>query len=410
MSEKTKQAEPEVQQEGDFKVKKKPKKLSSKIENTTKVDFKKQEEEAIEEKNKKTQDAIQRETASSMQSTGEESEESGKETKVEMSHEEEEEKVDKNVIEQNVVIEEVEEDKQDTEQTEEKTAEKVVEEIKEENEENPKLELPENVEKLVNFMKETGGTLEDYVNLNKDYSNLNNEDLLVEYYLQTKPHLNHEEINFLLDDQFAWDEEVDEERAIRKKKLALKEEIAKAKNFLESSKDKYYEELKLKPSISNEQQKAMDFFNRYNKEQEARKQDHEQFKNITNKFFSNEFKGFDFNIGEKKFKYKINNASDIANSQSDLNNFIGKFLDKNGKINDLEGYHKALYAARNADSLAKHFYEQGKTDAIKDVTAKSKNITNEVRSAPSGDIYINGMKVKAISGVDSSKLKIKTKK
>tara|TARA_R100000700_G_C3167753_1_gene142661 strand:+ start:529 stop:1761 length:1233 start_codon:yes stop_codon:yes gene_type:complete len=410
MSEKTKQAEPEVQQEGDFKVKKKPKKLSSKIENTTKVDFKKQEEEAIEEKNKKTQDAIQRETASSMQSTGEESEESGKETKVEMSHEEEEEEVDKNVIEQNVVIEEVEEDKQDTEQTEEKTAEKVVEEIKEENEENPKLELPENVEKLVNFMKETGGTLEDYVNLNKDYSNLNNEDLLVEYYLQTKPHLNHEEINFLLDDQFAWDEEVDEERAIRKKKLALKEEIAKAKNFLESSKDKYYEELKLKPSISNEQQKAMDFFNRYNKEQEARKQDHEQFKNITNKFFSNEFKGFDFNIGEKKFKYKINNASDIANSQSDLNNFIGKFLDKNGKINDLEGYHKALYAARNADSLAKHFYEQGKTDAIKDVTAKSKNITNEVRSAPSGDIYINGMKVKAISGVDSSKLKIKTKK
>ena len=259
-------------------------------------------------------------------------------------------------------------------------------------------------------MKETGGTLEDYVKLNKDYTNLHNEDLLVEYYLQTKPHLNHEEINFLLDDQFAWDEEVDEERAVKKKKLALKEEIAKAKNFLESSKKKYYDEIKLRPGVTQEQQKAMDFFNRHNKEQEARKQDHEKFKNITNKFFSDDFKGFDFNLGEKKFKYKINNSSDVANSQSDLNNFIGKFLDKNGQINDLEGYHKALYAARNADSIAKHFYEQGKTDAIKNVTAKSKNITNEVRSSPTGDIYLNGLKVKAISGVDSSRLKIKSKK
>ena len=306
-------------------------------------------------------------------------------------------------VEPEVTIEEITE--QDT-----KATQKVVEQVKEEIKENPQLELPENIEKLVSFMKDTGGTVEDYVKLNKDYTEFSNEDLLVEYYTQTKPHLNNEEINFLLDDQFAWDEEVDEERMIKKKKLALKEEIAKAKTLLENNKQKYYDEIKLRPGVTQEQQKAMDFFNRFNKEQEARTQEHEHFKTNTNKFFTDDFKGFDFKLSEKEFRYKVNNPHDVANAQSDLNNFIGKFLDKNGKINDMQGYHKALYAARNADTLASHFYEQGKTDAIKNMTAKSKNITNEVRASASGDIFINGLKVRAISGVDSSRLKVKTKK
>jgi len=406
-----------VQQEGDFKIKKKPKKLNSTKENTTKVDFKKQEEEALEDKNQKTQDAISKsetrivdeekpttpvekveEEVRELPKSEDVKEKVDKEDKKE---EEKEVKTEENKTEEEVtIIEEVVKEEEETTQ--------VVEKIKEEIKENPQLDLPENVEKLVDFMKETGGTLEDYVSLNKDYSNLNNEDLLVQYYLQTKPHLDAEEINFLLDDQFAWDEDVDEERSIKKKKLALKEEVAKAQNFLESSKEKYYKEIKLRPGTTQEQQKAMDFFNRYNTEQEARKQNHEKFKNITNKFFSDEFKGFDFKVGEKQFKYKVNNTSDIANSQSDLNNFIGKFLDKNGQINDLEGYHKAIYSAKNADTIAKHFYEQGKTDAIKDVTAKSKNIVDDVRPSNTGDLYIGGLKVKAVSGVDSSKLKIKT--
>jgi uncharacterized protein (DUF2164 family) len=190
----------------------------------------------------------------------------------------------------------------------------------------------------------------------------------------------------------------------------MKEEIAKAKSFLEETKSKYYEEIKLRPGVTQEQQKAMDFFNRYNKEQDAVKQRHHDFKNRTNEYFTNDFKGFDFKVSDKKFRYGINNPDNVAETQSDLNNFVKKFLDEKGNIHDVHGYHKAIYAARNADTLAEHFYEQGKADAVKDISAKSKNITNEVRQTPQGDVFINGLKVKAISGVDSSKLKFKKRK
>ncbi len=273
----------------------------------------------------------------------------------------------------------------------------------------PQMELPENVEKLVAFMKETGGNMTDYMRLNADYSTVDNDVLLEEYYAQTKPHLDYEEIKFIMDDKFKWDEEYDEERDIRKKKLALKEEVAEAKGYLEGLKSKYYEELKLRPSVTNDQKKATDFFNRYNEEQEVVKQRHEQFKNSTKDYFTNDFKGFDFNLGEKRFRYGVNNPSDVATNQSDLNDFVKKFLDEKGNISDYKGYHKAIYAARNADTIAKHFYDQGKSDAIKDITAKSKNINNEPRGTSSGDIFVNGLKVKAINGVDSSKLKFKRK-
>jgi hypothetical protein len=298
-----------------------------------------------------------------------------------------------------------------TEITEEvKEEEKVIEEIQEEIKENPKLELPENVEKLVDFMKDTGGTVEDYVRLNADYSNISEEALLNEYYKKTRPHLDPDEVKFLMEDKFVFDEDLDEDRDIRKKKLAKKEEIAKAKHFLEETKKKYYDEIKLRPGATQEQQKAMDFFNRYNKEQGVIKKHHEDFKQNTEKYFNNEFEGFDFNIGEKRFRYSVNNANDVAENQSKLSNFTKKFLNKDGSVRDLKGYHKALYTADNADSIANHFYEQGKADAIKDITAKSKNISNEARTSPSGDIFIHGLKVKAINGVDSSKLKIQKRK
>ena len=213
-----------------------------------------------------------------------------------------------------------------------------------------------------------------------------------------------------MEDNFLYDEEVDEERDIRKKKLAYKEEIAKAKNFLEGLKSKYYEEIKLRPGTTQEQQKAMDFFNRYNEEQQMVQEQHSRFKSKTKNFFNQEFKGFDFNVGEKKFRYGVNNTDEVANNQSDLTNLIGKFLDNKGEVKDYNGYHKAIYAAQNADTIANHFYEQGKADAVKDMMAKSKNISNEPRTTSTGDVFINGLKVKAINGVDSSKLKSKIKK
>ena len=403
--------EENVKEEGTFKVKKKPsmKKLHKKDE-VIKLDLSKtKKDEPIKvDLSKEKENAVSGETTTSVQDKGETSKESGKDSKVEMSHKEEpkqEETGKKEEVVEAATIKEIKEEEFEPIGETTPAIEPVVEEPKS----VPQMELPENVEKLVAFMKETGGDMTDYMKLNADYSTVDDNILLQEYYAQTKPHLNNEEIKFIMEDKFKWDEEYDEERDIKKKKLALKEEVAEAKGYLEGLKSKYYEELKLRPSVTNEQKKATDFFNRYNEEQEIVKQRHDTFKNSTKDYFTNDFKGFDFDLGEKKFRYGVSNPNDVATNQSDLNDFVKKFLDKKGNISDYKGYHKAIYAARNADTIAKHFYDQGKSDAIKDITAKSKNINNEPRSTASGDVYINGLKVKAINGVDSSKLKFKKK-
>ena len=270
--------------------------------------------------------------------------------------------------------------------------------------------LPENIEKLVSFMEDTGGSIEDYTRLNADYSNVDENTLLREYYKKTKPHLDEEEIGFIMEDNFDYDEDLDETRDVRKKKLAKKEEIAKAKNFLEETKKKYYDEIKLRPGVTQDQQKAMDFFNRYNKQQEVIEQQHAQFKESTKKLFSDNFEGFDIKVGDKQYKYNIQNRDKVAENQSNINNLVGKFLDSDGNISDPKGYHKAMYAADNVDKIASHFYEQGKADAVKEVVNKSKNLSESQARSTQGDVFINGMKVKAISGADATKLKIKTRK
>ena len=270
--------------------------------------------------------------------------------------------------------------------------------------------LPENIEKLVSFMEDTGGSIEDYTRLNADYSNVDENTLLKEYYKKTKPHLDEEEIGFIMEDNFDYDEDLDETRDVRKKKLAKKEEIAKAKNFLEETKKKYYDEIKLRPGVTQDQQKAMDFFNRYNKQQEVIEQQHAQFKESTKELFSDNFEGFDIKVGDKQYKYNIQNRDKVAENQSNINNLVGKFLDSDGNINDSKGYHKAMYAADNVDKIASHFYEQGKADAVKEVVNKSKNLSESQARSTQGDVFINGMKVKAISGADCYKIKNKNKK
>ena len=382
-----------VKEEGSFKVKKKPgrpRKLVSQDE-TFKVDLnKKEEEDAVEEQ--KTDEV-------SVRDGSEVSEEVPQENKQETVEEPSGESKEKE--EEVITISEITEEEQKTEEpVVEQTTEPVVEQR----------QLPENIEKLVKFMEDTGGTVEDYVRINADYSNVDNNTLLQEYYKRTRPHLDYDEISFLMEDNFKYDEEVDEEREIKKKKLAYKEEIAKAKNFLEETKKKYYDEIKLRPGATQEQQKAMDFFNRYNEEQKMVQEQHGRFKQRTDNFFNKEFKGFNFDVGEKKFRFKVANTTNVAKNQSDLTNLVGKFLDNKGEVKDYAGYHKAIYAAENADTIASHFYEQGKSDAIKEMTAKSKNITEDARqtAASAGDVFINGLRVKAISGANSSKLKIKT--
>ena len=271
-------------------------------------------------------------------------------------------------------------------------------------------QLPENVEKLVSFMEDTGGTVEDYVRLNADYSKIDETALLKEYYKKNKPHLDSEDIDLILED-YEWDEDVHEEKEIRKKKLAFKEEVAKARTYLDDLKTKYYDEIKLRPGVTQEQQKAMDFFNRYNKQQEQAEQLHTEFKKRTKELFGENFKGFDFEVGGKKYKYNIQNRDAVAENQSNIENLIGKFLDADGNVVDPSGYHKAMYAASNVDKIATHFYEQGKADAVKEVVNKSKNLSDvKARQGNTGEVFVGGMKVKSISGADSTKLRIKTRK
>ena len=270
-------------------------------------------------------------------------------------------------------------------------------------------QLPENIEKLVSFMEETGGTIEDYTRLNADYSNVDDKTLLKEYYKKNKPYLDNSDVELLLED-FDYDEDLDEDRDIRKKKLAFKEEVAKAKGFLEETKSKYYDEIKLRPGVTQDQQKAMDFFNRYNKQQEVATQQHERFQESTKQLFSDDFEGFDIKVGDKSYKYNIQNRDKVAENQSNINNLVGKFLDADGNVSDTRGYHKAMYAADNVDKIAAHFYEQGKADAVKDVMNKSKNLSDTKARSTQGDVFVNGFKVKAISGADSTKLKVKTRK
>ena len=387
MSEEIKESTDGTLEQGEFKVKKKPgrpRKLTVQDE-PIKVDLAKKEEDAVQAQETSNSDVV----------VEEKKDETGSEEVVKEVRDAEEVKEEAPVL-QEITEEEV------------KETQEVIEDIKEEIEEKPQIELPENIEKLIDFMKETGGTVEDYVRLNADYSNVDEGTLLREYYNRTKPHLDREEVEFILEDKFYYDPEEAEEREIKKKKLAYKEEIAKAKNFLEETKKKYYDEIKLRPGVTQEHQKAMDFFNRYNKEQEVAKQKHEAFKTKTNQFFTNDFKGFDFNVGEKRFRYGVKNASEVADAQSDLTTFFKKFLNEDGSVKDQGAYHKAIYAARNADTIANHFYEQGKADATKDIMSKSKNISTDARTETPGDVFINGWKVKSVSGVDSSKLKVKT--
>ena len=291
------------------------------------------------------------------------------------------------------------------------TEEEVIEAL-DANEETGKA-IPENVQKLMDFMDETGGDLQDYVNLNRDVKDLDNQEALLEYYKRTKPHLDSEEINFLMEDNFSFDEDIDDERDIKRKKLALKEQVAEAKTYLDGEKSKYYEEIKAGSKLTGEQQKAINFFDRYNKEseqtQKVAQQQKSKFNKKTEQVFNNEFKGFEYNVGDKRFRYNVKDAGQVKETQSDINNFVKKFLNEDNTMSDAKGYHKSLYTAMNADAVANHFYEQGKADALKDSVAKAKNINTTARSTQ-GEMQ-GGMKVRVLGDDSASfKFKIKNKK
>ena len=352
------------------------------------------------------EDAVQeQETEDGVLRGSSETQETGQEAEVEL-QEVRQEEVD------SPIVEEVIEDEQTNNDEAPVVAEQKESEVEQVEETKEEINLPENIQDLVKFMNETGGTIEDYARLNADYSNVDNNTLLVEYYKQTKPHLSYDEISFLIEDNFSVDEDIDEERDVKRKKLALKEEVANAKNFLAGLKDQYYKEVKLGSKLLPEQQKAIEFFNRYNEEQKsadellAKQTSH--FKNETDKVFNNEFKGFNFKVGDKKYRFNIKDVNKTRESQN-LSNVFDKYVDQNNLLTNAGDFHKALFAASNPDAIANHFYEQGKSDAIKQMTAEAKNINMDPRKTADGYVEAGGVKVRAVTGDNNSGLKLKLK-
>ena len=406
-----------------IKVKRRPKSVKRNMEDEViKVDLSKpvQKEEEGQENKEGEKDAVQEQSTDEVSSSNESEtisevqEEDNKKTNEESTGQE---KGKEEKVEEQPVLEEIKEEEEEKKEGEVKQeTQQLTEEVKEAVQEQKEtgVELPENIQKVVDFMKETGGSLEDYVKINQDYSKLDDNFLLNEYYRQTKPHLTGEEINFLIEDSFSFDEEVDEPKDIKRKKLAFKEQVANAKNYLDGLKSKYYEEIKMGSKLAPEQQKAIDFFNRYNKEtEESQKLAEKQksiFLNKTNEVFSDQFKGFEYDVGDKKYRFNVKEANTVKETQSDINNFVKKFLNKNNEVEDAKGYHRSLFTAMNPDAIAKHFYEQGKADAIKDSVAKSKNINMSSRQGFQ-EVEAGGIKVRALGDDSASfKFKIKNKK
>ena len=303
----------------------------------------------------------------------------------------------------------------DEEQAKETTVEKNdVEPESVTSEEKVNIELPENIEKLVEFMNETGGTLEDYVRLNTDVDSLDDTQVIKEYYKMTKPHLEDEDIDFLIEDSYSFDEDDDDDREIRRKKLLYKEEVQKAKSHLNNMKSNYYDEIKAGSRLTPDQQKAVEFFNRYKKENEESsalaKRQNEVFVQKTNNVFNQDFKGFEYNVGEKRYRFNVKDASKVKENQSSLSNFTKKFLAEDNTISDAKGYHKALFTAMNADAVAEHFYQQGKADAMKESSARAKNVNMDPRGQHEPATQVGGFKVRAVSGDDSGKLRVKINK
>ena len=357
---------------------------------------------------KKTEEVVEEEDTAKVDLTNEEK----PVQEVVQEEQTEEQPILEEIVEEPETVKTEEEIKEVVEEQVEKLQDKVVEAL-DENEKTGQ-ELPENIQNVVDFMNDTGGSLEDYVKLNQDFSNYDDNSLLREYFKQTKPHLTDDEVSFVMEDLYSWDEESDDEKDIRRKKLALKEQVANAKTHLDGLKSRYYKEIKAGVKLTPDQQKAIDFFNRYNEESESNlkvaQQQRDVFTSKTEELFNDEFKGFEYNVGDKKYRFNVKDAGKVKENQSNLNNFVNKFLDKKQQLMDPQGYHKALFTANNPDAIANHFYQQGKADAMKDSMAKAKNVDMSPNQQHPNSVEYGGTKYKVISGDDSSKLRVKINK
>jgi len=274
--------------------------------------------------------------------------------------------------------------------------------------------LPEDVSAYLKFKKETGRGFQDFVNLNKDYDSMGDDQLLAEYWSQSKPHLDAEDIQFELDNRFGYDEDLADDKEKRQINIAKKEELVKAKKYLNNQKEQYGVPLESSSSfVSEEEQSDYEAYKKYvqesNSMQEQNVKRQEYFTKKTNELFSTDFKGFGFKVGEKEMVFNPGNVDKMKTTQSDITNFINSHVNEDGFIKDAAAYHKSLAVAMNSEAFAKFFYEQGKADAVSDITKEARNVDMPVRKAPES-ISKGGFTVTAVGNDHGSGLRIRSKK
>ena len=275
-------------------------------------------------------------------------------------------------------------------------------------------ELPEDVAAYFKYKKETGRGIKDFVELQKNFDEMDGDQVLKAYYSKTEEGLDIEDIEDIMEDKFSFDEELDDPKDIKKKQLAKKRELVKAKKFFNEQKDKYNTPLESSGSgLSNEDKEKFESYKSYIEEstsaQEAQKRRYDYFLSKTDEVFNDEFKGFEFNIGEKNFTFQPGDGKELKSKQSDVNNFVGKYMDEEtGMMKDAQGYHRAMAVAMNVDKFAEFFYNQGVTAAVDNVSKKSKNINMDMRKAP-GSPRKDGLQIKAVGDTSSGRgLKIRS--
>jgi len=272
-------------------------------------------------------------------------------------------------------------------------------------------ELPEDVAAYFKYKKETGRGISDYVKLQRNFDEANPDALLRDYLKATETALDDDDIQSLMD-EYSYDADLDDESDIKKVKVAKKKAIAKAKNYFVEQQEKYKQPLESRSeAISDGEKEQYNAYKQYLNEaatqQEETKRKSEWFTQKTDEVFNNEFKGFEFNIGEDKVTYSPGSAEETKKSQLSPMNFVNKYLDENGLMKDAVGYHKALAVAMNPEKFAQYFYEQGKANATEDVMRKTKNINMTTRNTPEVSSK-SGTQFKSLNNDSGRGLKIRS--
>lgn len=272
-------------------------------------------------------------------------------------------------------------------------------------------DLPEDIAAYYKYKQETGRGMNDFVRLNSSSEDMNEEDLLLSYYMETEEGLDKSDIEDMIYDKFYMDEDVMDERELKSKRIEKKKELAKAKKHFNAQREKYKAPLESSAALSDEDKSALEQYREYLKNADSEKQEAERraewFTKKTSEVFNNDFKGFDFSVDDKSYTYSPGAAKDLQKAQSDVLNFIGKFIGDDGLIKDASGYHKALSVAMNPEKFAKFFYEQGRAEAIEGDAKRAKNIKMDVRQTPKVTSD-GGFKVRAVDSGRSRGLTIKS--